>query len=1036
MTYQYHVEGGGALHRKTVVVVLIPLVLTMFSLAFNIRPVNALGTIYIRADGSVDPPDGRIYSADNVTYVLTVPPDASIVVERDNIVVDGAGYTVQSTGMAEGISLTGRRDVTIKNMEIKGFAYGISLYQSSNNTVSGNSMTTNAIGIDSQESSHNIISGNNVTNNERGICLGSSSNNSVVENNITDNYRGIWLSSSSSNGIYHNNFVNNTYQIDTTGSTNDWDDGYPSGGNYWSDYNGTDFYSGHYQNMTRSDGIGDTPYLIDVSNQDNYPLMKPWSPPLNSTRYPWSMFHHDLKHTGYSESPAPNTNQTLWNYTTGNYVVSSPAVVNGKVYVGSWDGNVYCLDALAGACIWNYTTGGMVGSSPAVVNERLYVGSYDFRVYCLDALTGAQIWNYTTSDSRISSPAVVNGRVYVGSGNMVYALNASTGAHIWDYTTSAIVRSSPAVVDGRVYVGSGDFKLYALDAVTGLHIWNYTTGNSVNSSPSVVDGKVYVGSDDRNVYCLNAATGERIWNYTTGSWVSGSPAVAYGKVYVGSYDHRVYALDALSGTHIWNYTTEDEMYGTVGTPAVADDKVYIGSGDGCVYTLNASTGAKIWKLNTGAQPVGSSPAIADGIVYFGSTYDHKVWAIGNVIKSEDYPTIQAAINNATLGATIWIAPSVYDESITVNKTLTILGKKGSDPIFDGGGSGIAITLLAGASGSTVVGIVITHWNQGILMVDSSNCKIYDNIMSLISFTGITLQGSSATNNLIYNNVFQNNAIAINVTASSTSNTIYNNMITQNNIGLNLESSGNTVYHNNFVTNSIHISITASIGNTLDNGYPSGGNYWSSYACVDFCSGLNQNEPGSDGINDTGYTVAAGNIDRYPLVKPYSGPRDIGIASLALSKTVVGQGFNISITVKLQNYGMFNEIFILTLYANDLSIHMQVIGLTTRNSTTITIQVDAASYARGNYTIKAGISIVEDESDTSDNNVTGGTVYVGIPGDVNGDTVVDSTDLGIIGGAWGSFLGDSNYNPNADIDGSEVIDSTDLGIMGGHWGEME
>jgi hypothetical protein len=60
--------------------------------------------------------------------------------------------------------------------------------------------------------------------------------------------------------------------------------------------------------------------------------------------YDWPMFSHDLQHSGYSESPAPNTNQTLWNYTTGGAVYGSPAVSDGKVYIGSQDKNMYCLD--------------------------------------------------------------------------------------------------------------------------------------------------------------------------------------------------------------------------------------------------------------------------------------------------------------------------------------------------------------------------------------------------------------------------------------------------------------------------------------------------------------------------------------------------------------------------------------------------------------------------------------------------------------------------------------------------------------------
>ncbi|MCW4009297.1 MAG: InlB B-repeat-containing protein, partial [Candidatus Bathyarchaeota archaeon] len=96
----------------------------------------------------------------------------------------------------------------------------------------------------------------------------------------------------------------------------------------------------------------------------------------------WPEFHHDIANTGYSTTTGPLTNQTLWNYTTGNAVLSSPAVADGVVYVGSKDNKVYALNASSGVQIWNYITGDDVSySSPAVVDGVVYVGSYDGKVY-------------------------------------------------------------------------------------------------------------------------------------------------------------------------------------------------------------------------------------------------------------------------------------------------------------------------------------------------------------------------------------------------------------------------------------------------------------------------------------------------------------------------------------------------------------------------------------------------------------------------------------------------------------------------------
>ena len=311
------------------------LFMTVFGLVLNVPLVRGSGTIYIRADGSIDPPTAPISTVDNVTYTLTgnIATDADgIIVERDNIVVDGAGYTVQGTGASgsKGIDLSSRSNVTIRSMEINTFHYGIMLGSSSGNNIVGDNITNNVEGIRLYESSGNSMVGNNITANDGGdIVLGNSSNdntisgnnitaswwygiflfdssndntvsgnnitansnygiwldgssgNNIVGNNITNSLHGIYVSYSPSNRFYHNNFIDNTQQVNITSSyANTWDDGYSSGGNYWSDYTGVDLKSGSHQNETGSDEIGDTPY-----NQDNYPLMRPYVPFENQTIY-------------------------------------------------------------------------------------------------------------------------------------------------------------------------------------------------------------------------------------------------------------------------------------------------------------------------------------------------------------------------------------------------------------------------------------------------------------------------------------------------------------------------------------------------------------------------------------------------------------------------------------------------------------------------------------------------------------------------------------------------------------------------------
>jgi parallel beta-helix repeat protein len=165
-------------------------------------------------------------------------------------------------------------DIISGNNAMGNSASGIAVELSDSNTVSGNNVANNHDGIMlTADSSSNVVSENTAANNYDGIVLAEYSYGNVVsENTVLANNYGI-VPNSSSNTVVHNNFVNNTFQVSICNSTNTWDDGYPLGGNYWSDYNGTDSFSGQYQNVTGSDGIGDTPYPTDNNNTDNYPLM-------------------------------------------------------------------------------------------------------------------------------------------------------------------------------------------------------------------------------------------------------------------------------------------------------------------------------------------------------------------------------------------------------------------------------------------------------------------------------------------------------------------------------------------------------------------------------------------------------------------------------------------------------------------------------------------------------------------------------------------------------------------------------------------
>src|SRR3989344_6952661 len=232
----------------------------------------------------------------------------------------------------------------------------------------------------------------------------------------------------------------------------------------------------------------------------------------------------------------------IWNYTLGSQLaqaLSSPTPVKDIVYIGAValvaPGFVYAINATNGAQIWNFsTTGANVQSSPAVANGRVYVGDSAGFLYALNATNGTQIWSAQPTTASVDSAPAVEDIVYVGADNIgLIAYNATNGTQLWNYTIGLAsgVNATPAVANGIVYFSSdpADATLYALNATNGNMIWNRTNFQGGTSSPAVSgNGIVYIGEDNPGnvLRALNATNGTELWNLTLTESIKSSPALA------------------------------------------------------------------------------------------------------------------------------------------------------------------------------------------------------------------------------------------------------------------------------------------------------------------------------------------------------------------------------------------------------------------------------------------------------------------------------------------------------------------------------
>jgi outer membrane protein assembly factor BamB len=346
-----------------------------------------------------------------------------------------------------------------------------------------------------------------------------------------------------------------------------------------------------------------------------------------------------------------------WRFATKGPVNSSPAFHNGLVYIGSVDGNIYAVSADSGTLKWTFTTKG---------ERRFTAPGIHGGIPRTERMPDP-------FDVFMSSPVIANNTLYVGSGDHnIYALDAATGARKWTFATGDVVHASPAVVDGVVYVGSWDRNVYAIDAASGREKWRYTTGNDtviynqigIASSAAVTGDMVLVGGRDGKFHAIDRATGKGRWICDNkGGWTIASPAVRNGVVYFPTSDGtRFKALDVATGAPKFDLQTSAVSFSS---PALAGDVAFFGTSDGYLNAVDTKSGALLRRFQTdGSKENGpkytgpdgrmrsellypdftldgmmvgmrnmmslgsvlSSPVVADGVVYFGST-DGNLYAV-------------------------------------------------------------------------------------------------------------------------------------------------------------------------------------------------------------------------------------------------------------------------------------------------------------------------------------------------------------------------------------------------------------------------
>lgn len=326
----------------------------------------------------------------------------------------------------------------------------------------------------------------------------------------------------------------------------------------------------------------------------------------------------------------------LWTFHGQALLEFPPAVAYGRLFLPTFDGRFYAIDAKTGKALWRYDSGRCSWASPAVAGGLVFATFLSRGPHCegdtfraegevvaFSARTGKVRWRRHVGVTE-SSPLVAGGLVYVGDWTgRVVALDAHTGRTWWSARTGGEVKGSAALAHGRLVIGSYDGRVYAFDARSGRLLWRASSERRLGgrgrfySTPALAYGRVFIGSTDGRVYAFGLASGRLLWAHGTGGYVYSSPAVSQGSVLVGSYDGSFYSLDAVTGDVRWRFRANGRISGSA---TVLGGLVYFSTLSERTYALDVRTGRLVWSFPDGKY----SPVVTDArrvyLVGYGRLY--------------------------------------------------------------------------------------------------------------------------------------------------------------------------------------------------------------------------------------------------------------------------------------------------------------------------------------------------------------------------------------------------------------------------------
>ena len=421
---------------------------------------NGFGIILHRAHNITLASNTFFHNLDQIALYVSHSMNATVVgnvMSRNGVYVDGDllghwnSHTIDTTNTVDGDLVYYWKDVV--GGTVPQDAAQVILANCSGWLVEDMYVENTSVAVQLGFSSNNRIANNTAVRNRVGMLVSDSSDNTFTGNNISDNYFGIALTSAWNNTLYGNLFWTNTRQALDSGP-NRWDNGYPTGGNYWSDYSGVDQFSDWTQTRPGPDGIGDTPHVIDVPTEDRFPLMiyrlhsSPPDPPIG------------LAVEGFSAGPGlmhiTNRVDPELNWT---FVDPDAGDLQFEFEVEVWTG-----PGGTGTCMWSYSLASPLMTVSYTAATLVRGTSYYYRVRTRDAM----LWgNWSELMFHTNTPPPVPDLLWPHNITVVPIDLVLYWMIVIDADGDLVMYE--VEVDDDLWFGSPDLVLFTSDNTSGPH---------------------------------------------------------------------------------------------------------------------------------------------------------------------------------------------------------------------------------------------------------------------------------------------------------------------------------------------------------------------------------------------------------------------------------------------------------------------------------------------------------------------------------------------------------------------------------------